>query len=95
MTEPVVAVLGLGEAGGRLAADLASAGVEVRGYDPAPASTPLGVERIGDPGSAVSGASIVLALTTAATALRRRGGGTAEPGRRRDLCRPEHGVARA
>jgi 3-hydroxyisobutyrate dehydrogenase-like beta-hydroxyacid dehydrogenase len=69
VTELVVAVLGLGEAGGRLAADLASAGVEVRGYDPAPAPTPLGVERIGDPGSAVSGSSIVLALTTAATAL--------------------------
>lgn len=69
MTEPVVAVLGLGEAGGRLAADIASAGVEVHGYDPAPVSTPRGVERIGDPGSAVSGASIVLALTTATTAL--------------------------
>jgi 3-hydroxyisobutyrate dehydrogenase-like beta-hydroxyacid dehydrogenase len=69
LTELVVAVLGLGEAGGRLAADLASAGVEVRGYDPASASTPRGVERFGDPGSAVSGASIVLALTTAATAL--------------------------
>ena len=69
LTEPVVAVLGLGEAGGRLAADLASAGVEVRGYDPAPTSTPLGVERSSDSSSAVSGASIVLALTTAATAL--------------------------
>ena len=32
-----VAVLGLGEAGGRLAADLAAAGVEVRGFDPDPA----------------------------------------------------------
>ena len=69
MNEPVVAVLGLGEAGGRLAADLVSAGVEVRGYDPAPASTPQGVERAGDAGSAVSGASIVLTLTSAATAL--------------------------
>ena len=69
MNEPVVAVLGLGEAGGRLAADLVSAGVEVRGYDPAPASTPQGVERAGDVGSAVSGASIVLALTSAATAF--------------------------
>ena len=65
----VVAVLGLGEAGGRLAADLASAGVEVRGYDPAPASTPQGVERVDDAGSAVSEASIVLALTSAATAF--------------------------
>ena len=62
-------MLGLGEAGGRLAADLASAGVEVRSYDPALASTPQGVERAGDAGSAVSGASIVLALTSAATAF--------------------------
>ena len=31
------AVLGLGEAGSRLAADLAAAGVDVRGYDPDPA----------------------------------------------------------
>ena len=29
-----IAVLGLGEAGGRIAADLAEAGVEVRGFDP-------------------------------------------------------------
>ena len=37
VSEPVVAVLGLGEAGGRLAADLVAAGVEVRGYDPSTA----------------------------------------------------------
>lgn len=66
---PAVAVLGLGEAGSRLAADLVSAGVEVRGYDPAAASVPEGVHRAGDPGSAVSGATVVLALTTASTAL--------------------------
>ncbi len=33
---PGIAVLGLGEAGGRLAADLAAAGVDVRGFDPDP-----------------------------------------------------------
>lgn len=65
----VVAVLGLGEAGGRLAADLASAGVEVRGYDPLTVPSPEGVDRAGDPGSAVSGATVVLGLTTASTAL--------------------------
>jgi 3-hydroxyisobutyrate dehydrogenase-like beta-hydroxyacid dehydrogenase len=64
----VVAVLGLGEAGGRLAADLASVGVEVRGYDPLTIS-PEGVDQATDPGSAVSGSTIVLALTTASTAL--------------------------
>jgi 3-hydroxyisobutyrate dehydrogenase-like beta-hydroxyacid dehydrogenase len=69
MSAPVVAVLGLGEAGGRLAADLVSAGVEVRGYDPVAVTAPEGVDRAGDPGSAVSGATVVLALTTAATAL--------------------------
>jgi 3-hydroxyisobutyrate dehydrogenase-like beta-hydroxyacid dehydrogenase len=64
-----VAVLGLGEAGSRFAADLVSAGVEVRGYDPATSSAPDGVDRAGDPGSAVSGATVVLALTSASTAL--------------------------
>ena len=64
-----IAVLGLGEAGGRLAADLISAGVEVRGYDPLTTSAPEGVDKVGDPGSAVSRATVVLALTTASTAL--------------------------
>jgi 3-hydroxyisobutyrate dehydrogenase-like beta-hydroxyacid dehydrogenase len=64
-----IAVLGLGEAGSRFAADLVSAGVEVRGYDPVTSSAPERVKRTGDPGSAVSGATVVLALTTASTAL--------------------------
>jgi 3-hydroxyisobutyrate dehydrogenase-like beta-hydroxyacid dehydrogenase len=66
--QAVLAVLGLGEAGSRFAADLVSAGVEVRGYDPVTSSAPEGVERAGDPSSAVSGATVVLALTTASTA---------------------------
>ena len=65
----MAAVLGLGEAGGRLASDLVAAGVEVRGYDPATTSAPDGVDRADDAGSAVSGATVVLALTTASTAL--------------------------
>jgi 3-hydroxyisobutyrate dehydrogenase-like beta-hydroxyacid dehydrogenase len=65
----VVAVLGLGEAGGRLAADLVSVGVEVRGYDPVTNSAPEGVDQTADPGSAVAGATVVLAVTTASTAL--------------------------
>jgi 3-hydroxyisobutyrate dehydrogenase-like beta-hydroxyacid dehydrogenase len=68
MIAPVVTVLGLGEAGGRLAADLVSAGVEVHGYDPI-TSAPEGAEQAVDPAAAVSGSSVVLALTTAATAL--------------------------
>ena len=35
MSAPVVAVLGLGEAGARIAADLVAAGVEVHGLRPA------------------------------------------------------------
>ena len=65
----MVAVLGLGEAGGRLAADLVSAGVEVRGYDPVVFPVPEGVGHAGDAGAAVAGATIVLALTTASSAL--------------------------
>jgi 3-hydroxyisobutyrate dehydrogenase len=42
-----VAVLGLGEAGGRYGADLAAAGWQVSGYDPAPVRTPPGVLRAG------------------------------------------------
>src|SRR5262245_22720372 len=58
-----VAVLGLGEAGGKIAADLAAAGVDVRGWDPV---------RESDAASdtdAVEGADVVLSLTTAAHAL--------------------------
>lgn len=69
MSAPVVAVLGLGEAGGRLAADLVAAGVDVRGYDPATSSAPEGVVRVGDPATAVSESAVVLGLTTASTAL--------------------------
>jgi len=67
VSAPVVAVLGLGEAGGRLAADLVSLGVAVRGYDPATTSAPDGVDLTDDPGSAISGSTVVLALTTAAS----------------------------
>ena len=66
---PVVAVLGLGEAGARIATDLVALGVEVHGYDPAAATTPDGVARFDDPAAAASESSVVVALTTAATAL--------------------------
>ena len=64
-----MAVLGLGEAGGRIAADLARAGVEVIGFDPVIASAPAGVLRAEEPAAAVSRATVVLSLTTAASAL--------------------------
>lgn len=62
-------VLGLGEAGSRLGADLVAAGVDVRGYDPVVAGAPEGLVRAPDVASAVGGADVVLSLTTAATAL--------------------------
>jgi 3-hydroxyisobutyrate dehydrogenase-like beta-hydroxyacid dehydrogenase len=63
-----VAVLGLGEAGGRFAADLVAAGVQVAAYDPGPVPSPEGVERSREPASAVGAADIVLALTGPAEA---------------------------
>ena len=65
----VVAVLGLGEAGGRLAADLVSAGAEVHGYDPVAPSAPPGVLRTSTPEPAVAAADAVLSVTSAAAAL--------------------------
>ena len=60
---PAVAVLGLGEAGSRLAGDLAAAGAEVHGYDPAfPGDVP-------DAPTAVGAADVVLSVNSAAAAL--------------------------
>jgi 3-hydroxyisobutyrate dehydrogenase-like beta-hydroxyacid dehydrogenase len=55
-----VAVLGLGEAGSRLAADLASAGAEVRGYDPV---------KGGAPEEAILGSDVVLSVNSARAAV--------------------------
>jgi 3-hydroxyisobutyrate dehydrogenase-like beta-hydroxyacid dehydrogenase len=63
-----VAVLGLGEAGGRLAADLVAAGADVRGYDPDPGVEVAGLTRAPDVGSAVSGTDVVLSVNSAAVA---------------------------
>ena len=65
---PTVAVLGLGEAGWRLALDLASAGVDVCGYDPATGSEASGVARAPDPQAAVAGRDVVLSVNSAAVA---------------------------
>jgi len=64
-----VAVLGLGEAGGTIAADLAAAGCAVRGWDPDTGRTADGVDRTPTPTEAVGGADLVLSLATAAHAL--------------------------
>lgn len=64
-----IAVLGLGEAGGTIASGLAAAGCAVRGWDPLVESAPRAVDRAGSPTEAVTGAALVLGLTTAAHAV--------------------------
>jgi 3-hydroxyisobutyrate dehydrogenase-like beta-hydroxyacid dehydrogenase len=65
---PTIAVLGLGEAGSAIAADLASAGARVLGFDPVQ-SPPDGVEPAGDAPAAVAPADIVLSVNTASVAI--------------------------
>lgn len=65
----VITVFGLGEAGSLIAADLAAAGAEVRGFDPAPVPTPAGVVRCADPVQAAGGADLVLAIVAASDAM--------------------------
>ena len=63
-----VAMLGLGEAGSAIAADLVAAGVTVRGYDPAVRGVD-GVEDFGDEAQAARGAGVVLSVNAAAAAV--------------------------
>jgi 3-hydroxyisobutyrate dehydrogenase-like beta-hydroxyacid dehydrogenase len=65
---PTVAVLGLGEAGSRLAGDLVEGGAEVRAYDPERRDVD-GVVRAPDPEAAVAGADVVLSVNSAAAAV--------------------------
>jgi 3-hydroxyisobutyrate dehydrogenase-like beta-hydroxyacid dehydrogenase len=60
----VIAVLGLGEAGSQIAADLCAAGAVVRGFDPRVPPGP-GVIGCADDADACRGAEVVLSLTTA------------------------------
>jgi 3-hydroxyisobutyrate dehydrogenase-like beta-hydroxyacid dehydrogenase len=64
-----VAILGLGEAGSRYAADLAALGWRVTGYDPAPIPTPPAVGRAPSIEDAVAGAELVVSLTGSRFAL--------------------------
>ncbi|MEU9450844.1 DUF1932 domain-containing protein [Streptomyces sp. NPDC048277] len=63
-----VAVLGLGEAGGAIAADLVALGVCVRGYDPVVAAPP-GVVGTGSEAEAARGSALVLSVNSASAAL--------------------------
>jgi 3-hydroxyisobutyrate dehydrogenase-like beta-hydroxyacid dehydrogenase len=71
-----VAVLGLGEAGGRIAADLVAAGCAVRGWDPV--RKPAGVALAASDREAVRGADVVLSINAAAVALAAAAGVAAE-----------------
>ncbi|GAA4587851.1 3-hydroxyisobutyrate dehydrogenase-like beta-hydroxyacid dehydrogenase [Actinoplanes octamycinicus] len=64
----IFAVLGLGEAGSLIAADLVAAGATVRGFDPRVAPPP-GVIVAGGDAEACAGADIVLSVTSAADAV--------------------------
>ena len=64
-----MAVLGLGEAGSRLAVDLAAAGADVRGYDPELARDVPGIARAHDHESAVASCDVVLSVNAAKAAL--------------------------
>ncbi|TQK18265.1 3-hydroxyisobutyrate dehydrogenase-like beta-hydroxyacid dehydrogenase [Microbacterium sp. SLBN-154] len=62
MSEPTIAVIGLGEAGSRYAAGLASAGARVRGFDPHHAPELPGVVHADSAAAAVAGTDLVLSL---------------------------------
>jgi 3-hydroxyisobutyrate dehydrogenase-like beta-hydroxyacid dehydrogenase len=64
----VIAVLGFGEAGSRLARDLVAAGAAVRGYDPK-VPAPAGVTPAGSDAEAVAGAGLVLSVNSAGDAV--------------------------
>jgi 3-hydroxyisobutyrate dehydrogenase-like beta-hydroxyacid dehydrogenase len=64
----VLCVLGLGEAGGLIAPDLATAGAVVHAFDPK-VTTPSGIKGFGSDADAARGAAIVLALTSGHEAL--------------------------
>ena len=64
----VIAVLGLGEAGSIIAADLVAAGADVRGYDPAVAAAE-GITDTGGEAEAALGADVVLSVNSAQAAV--------------------------
>jgi len=64
----VIAVLGFGEAGSLIAADLVAVGAAVRGFDPK-VPPPAGVVGADSDAEAVVGASLVLSLNSAGEAV--------------------------
>lgn len=64
-----VAILGLGEAGSRLAADLVALGADVSGWDPAPTGRVEGVRLAANAAEAVEGTNLVLSVNSARAAV--------------------------
>ena len=65
----VIAILGIGEAGGALARDLIARGVQVRGWDPEPRNLPAGLDFAVSNPAAASGADVVLSVNWASVAV--------------------------
>ena len=65
----IIAILGIGEAGGALARDLMAKGVQVRGWDPEPRNLPKGLEFAASNPAATSSADIVLSVNWASVAV--------------------------
>lgn len=95
-----VALLGLGEAGSEIAADLVAAGASVSGWDPAGAPGIAGLDFAADTAAAAAGADVVLSVNWASAALEAAGDAlpaltpgtifadlnTAAPGRKREVA---------
>ena len=65
----IIAILGIGEAGGMLARDLIAKGIQVRGWDPDPRNLPDGLDFAESNSAAISEADIVLSVNWASVAL--------------------------
>ena len=65
----IIAILGIGEAGGALACDLIAKGVQVRGWDPEPRNLPHDLEFAASNPAATSSADIVLSVNWASVAI--------------------------
>lgn len=63
-----VAVLGLGEAGSAIAADMVEAGMTVTAWDPKPKVVPSGVDLTANDHAAIAGADLVLSVNLASVA---------------------------
>jgi len=65
----IIAILGIGEAGGTLARDLIAKGVQVRGWDPEPRNIPDGLHFASSNPEAASGAEVILSVNWARVAV--------------------------